>query len=141
VIVLGTDTTGSEAAVAGRVPVLQGRLVAENADDLRGRKVLACAGIGRPAKFYATLREIGAEIIAQHDFPDHHPYRAEEVSRLIAASRAAGALSVTTAKDGVRLPVDLRREIRVLDVAIEWREPDALIELVRRHVLSATRHG
>ncbi|MBV8651488.1 MAG: tetraacyldisaccharide 4'-kinase [Alphaproteobacteria bacterium] len=141
VILLGADTTGSEAAIAGRLPVLRGRLVAKAADDLKGRKVLAFAGIGRPAKFYETLGEIGAEIVARHDFPDHHPYRAEEVSRLIAAARAAGAKPVTTAKDWVRLPAAMRQEVRVLEIEIQWRVPDALIELMRRPVLSASRHG
>jgi tetraacyldisaccharide 4'-kinase len=141
VIILGADTTGSEAAIAGRLPVLHGRLAARQGDDLEGRKVLAFAGIGRPAKFYETLRELGAEIIARHDFPDHHPYRADEVERLIAEAHQSGALAITTAKDGVRLPAGTRGEIRVLDVEIEWREPDALVELMRRPVLSAKRDG
>ncbi len=141
VIILGADTTDSEAAIARRLPVLHGRFVARNADDLKGRKILAFAGIGRPVKFYATLRELGAQIMAQHDFPDHHPYRAEEVNRLIAAAGEADALPITTAKDWVRIPAELRSHVRVLDVEIDWREPDALIELVRRHVLSASRYG
>jgi tetraacyldisaccharide 4'-kinase len=141
VVILGADTTGSAAAIAHRLPVLHGRVVPRNADDLKGRKVVAFAGIGRPAKFYATLQELGAEIIARHDFPDHHSYRAAEARRLIAVARDAGALPVTTAKDAVRLPPETRGEVRVLDVEIEWSEPDALIELTRRAVLSATRHG
>jgi tetraacyldisaccharide 4'-kinase len=141
VILLGTDTTASEAAIAGRCSVLHGSLVARNADDLKRRKVLAFAGIGRPAKFYATLSELEVRIVAQHDFPDHHPYTADEVKRLVAAARQADALPVTTTKDWVRLPVELRSAVRALEVAIEWREPDALVELVGRHVVSATGHA
>jgi tetraacyldisaccharide 4'-kinase len=141
VVIIGDDRRGSETAVAGSVPVLHAALVPQNAGEFAGRKVLAFAGIGRPAKFYTTLQALGAEIVERRDFPDHHRYRADEVSSLIAAARAHGAVAVTTAKDRVRLPDDLRDGIGVLEVAIAWREPDALIELLARSVLSPLPHG
>jgi tetraacyldisaccharide 4'-kinase len=140
VIIIGDDRRGSEAAVAGLVPVLHAALVPQNPGEFAGRKVLAFAGIGRPAKFYATLEALGAEIVERRDFPDHHRYRADEVSALIAAARARDALAVTTAKDRVRLPDDLRGEVGVLEVAIAWRDKDALVELLARSVLSPRAH-
>lgn len=141
VIIIGKDRCGSEAAVAESLPVLQAALVPQNAGEFAGRKVLAFAGIGRPAKFYATLEALGAEIVARRDFPDHHRYRADEVSALLAAARAHGALAVTTAKDRVRLPDDRHGEIGVLEVAIAWRDKNALVELLTRSVLSPRTHG
>jgi tetraacyldisaccharide 4'-kinase len=141
VVIIGEDRCGSEAAAAGSLPVLHAALVPQNADEFAGRKVLAFAGIGRPAKFYATLEALGAEIVARRDFPDHHRYRADEVSVLLAAARARGALAVTTAKDRVRLPDELRCEVGVLEVAIAWRDKDALVELLTRSVLSPRTHG
>ncbi len=46
--------------------------------DYRGRQVHAVAGIGNPARFFAMLRRAGL-IPVEHPFPDHHPYRAEEL--------------------------------------------------------------
>ena len=43
------------------LPVLGARLVPLEADDLKAARVVAFAGIGRPAKFFATLRELGAD--------------------------------------------------------------------------------
>ena len=140
VIIIGDDRYGCEAAVAGSVPVLHAALVPRNAGEFAGHRVLAFAGIGHPAKFYATLEAVGAEIVERRDFPDHHRYRAGEVRDLIAAARGHGALAVTTAKDVVRLPDDLRREVGVLEVAIEWHDKDALVELLTRSVLSPRTH-
>lgn len=49
------------------------------ADYFRGRPVHAVAGIGHPARFFALLRRLGLELI-EHPFPDHHPYRAQELA-------------------------------------------------------------
>ena len=40
---------------------------------LRGRPLLAAAGIARPQRFFAMLREAGLDIV-EHPLPDHHDY-------------------------------------------------------------------
>jgi tetraacyldisaccharide 4'-kinase len=44
----------------------------------RGKPVHAVAGIGYPQRFFALLRRCGLDPI-EHPFPDHHPYRAEDI--------------------------------------------------------------
>lgn len=40
---------------------------------LRGKRLHAVAGIGNPARFFATLRGLGLDVV-EHPFPDHHPF-------------------------------------------------------------------
>ena len=54
----------------------------EAARALEGRKVLAFAGIGRPEKFFETLKACGATVEVAQPFPDHHPYTASELAAL-----------------------------------------------------------
>jgi len=129
------------ACYSGRLPILHATLEPQNAAEFAGGKVLAFAGIGRPAKFYATLAGLGAEIVARHDFPDHHRYSEAEIGGLVAAAQALGARPVTTAKDWVRVPERWRGEIGVLAVAIAWREPERLSDLLSRFLPAPATHA
>jgi tetraacyldisaccharide 4'-kinase len=99
---------------------------------LRGRRVLAFAGIGRPQRFFHTVRELGAELVGQHGFPDHHPYREDEIWKLVELARELDAQAVTTAKDAVRLPPGARGMVTVIDVTLAFDQPDDLDHLLDR---------
>lgn len=131
VVLLGEDRAGIAPLLAGR-PLLRARLVPEHAAGFAGRSIVAFAGIGRPAKFFATLEGCGAQLVARHGFPDHHPYREAELRRLQQEADASRALLVTTAKDAVRLPPSWRARIAVLRVAIAWEDERALDALLER---------
>ncbi|MGE5477032.1 MAG: tetraacyldisaccharide 4'-kinase [Bacteroidales bacterium] len=132
VVVVGEDKAGI-AGRCGDLPILQGRLVpGPEAAGFKGRKVVAFAGIGRPAKFFATLEDVGAELVATHSFPDHHAFTRAELAELVAEAERHGALLATTAKDAVRVPQDLRAALSVLTVRLEWDTPEALDLLLDR---------
>lgn len=63
------------------------------------------AGIARPERFEADVRDGGAQVAGRSFFRDHHRFRPVELRGVLASARAAGADAVvTTAKDAVRLP-------------------------------------
>ncbi|MEA2921575.1 MAG: tetraacyldisaccharide 4-kinase [Bradyrhizobium sp.] len=94
------------AAVAARgAPVLTAYLRADEASvaSLIGKRVLAFAGIGDPARFFRTLRAAGIEVARERAFPDHHRFSKAELDGLIADARRDGLTPVTTEKDFARL--------------------------------------
>lgn len=100
----GGEAVARETLRAGK-PLIRARLEPDPAAaaGLRGRRVLAFAGIGRPAKFFATLAACGAEIAARQAFPDHHSFTAPEMAALVARAEADGLALVTTEKDFARI--------------------------------------
>ncbi len=89
-----------------------------------GRKVAAFCGIGRPAAFRQTLQQLGAEVVAVREFPDHHAYSrrdVEELQRWAARVMPPDGWVVTTQKDAVKLRLTELggRPLWVLRVAIE----------------------
>ncbi len=94
--------------------------------DWAGLRAFAFAGIGRPEKFFATLRGLGAEVVATHAFADHAVYDPRMLARLAHDARAAGAQLVTTEKDAVRLPLGFRARVLVVPVRLEIADPAPL---------------
>ena len=138
-VLIGKDTAGFGADLARDLPVARARLVPSgDIAQWHGRRVVAFAGIGRPQKFFDSLIALGVELIAGIGFPDHHPYRPEEMTDLIGQAEQAGATAVTTTKDWVRLPADLRARVETLAVQLAWAGPDdeALIQRLIQPVLA-----
>ena len=136
VLVIGPGERGERIAAMAHMRgtfVVRARIVPDEGASagLRGRRVLAFAGIGRPEKFFRTLGEIGADVVERRAFPDHHPYRASEISGLLTAAERLGLVPVTTEKDVVRLSALATSEPRLaslqtLPVSIVFDDPGAL---------------
>ncbi len=131
VVELGVDEIGLDRHLPPEVTRLGARLQAgPDAPDLRDRRVVAFAGIGRPEKFFRSLAEAGARLVGRYGFADHHRYRRHELRALLAEARDHDALCVTTAKDAVRLPEAVRAVITIWSVAVIWQDHDTLDRLL-----------
>jgi tetraacyldisaccharide 4'-kinase len=131
IVLIGEGDLPLQVGASG-LPVLRARLRPRHAADFAGARVVAFAGIGRPAKFFASLTALGATLVAAHPFPDHHRYSARELTRLRSEAVRAGARLVTTAKDWVRLPAVLRSGIETLEVDLHWDDPATILGLLSR---------
>jgi tetraacyldisaccharide 4'-kinase len=71
---------------------------------LRGARVLAFSGIARPASFVSMLKALGANVVAEFVYPDHHRYGKNDLAALFRkAADERVSLIITTEKDAVRL--------------------------------------
>ncbi|MCI4665421.1 MAG: tetraacyldisaccharide 4'-kinase [Neomegalonema sp.] len=125
-----------------RFPAFAARLAPVlNDGPLAGRRYFAFAGIGRPEKFFDTLRETGAELVGRQGFPDHHPYSEAILARLEARAQELGAQLITTEKDAVRLPERYVGRVAYLPVALGFADPDAIDELLAPIAVRARRRA
>jgi tetraacyldisaccharide 4'-kinase len=134
-IVLIGDAPAPQEFGAVSCLILRAALEPVNGARFAGARLAAFAGIGRPEKFFAALRRVGANLVATQSFPDHHPFRADEMARLRETAEGAGTRLVTTAKDWVRLPAGLRDGIEVLEVEVRWHDAAMLQRLLSDFVL------
>ncbi len=130
VVMVGEDRLVSEQRrLLDDLPVLGAWLVPADTG-LAGTRVFAFAGIGRPTKFFETLRGLGADLAGCEAFADHQPYSEATLARLRAAAKALDARLVTTAKDAARLGPAVPEDISVLDVTLAWDDKQALDALL-----------
>lgn len=125
------------AARAGK-PIYAARLRPRGRHGLKGKRVLAFAGIGNPDKFYSTLRSAGAEVVATRSFPDHYLMTAEDAIELLDQAARQELQLVATEKDLVRLGdghggealKDLVAETRPLPVEAAFEAPDTPARII-----------
>lgn len=97
---------------------------------LRGRRVVLLSAIGRPQSFRRTVTALGAVVVDEHCYRDHHHFTVDELARATAAAAGEDALLLTTEKDDARLRAQpfarhvLRIELRFLG---EAPAPEALL--------------
>jgi tetraacyldisaccharide 4'-kinase len=141
----GSAAEAVAAAVAARgKPVLSAHLQADDASValLRGKRVLAFAGIGDPTRFFRTLRGSGIEVVLERAFADHHPFSQSQIETLTTEARRDGLTLVTTEKDMARLRgrdglPDWAREIVPFAVTLEFDGAAQLRKFVADQLFSA----
>jgi len=70
---------------------------------LRGRRVVLLSGLADPSSFRETVERLGAEVVLEHVFPDHHRFTEQDLSTAAAAAVSAGASLLASGKDEPKL--------------------------------------
>lgn len=119
---------------AGLVPANDLSAPVRPLSELRDRRVFAVSAIAQPQAFVETLRRaVGAKVVGQQTWADHHKISLSDAQATLAAAAQAGADAlVMTEKDAVKWPhtaeaesfsLDaLRIEMAVEDEAVFLRE-------------------
>ena len=146
-IVIGEGSAAASVATIVATqdkPVLKAHVSAVDAtaSSLRGRRVLAFAGIGDPGRFFRTLRGCGLEVVREHAFADHHPFARSEIEPLLLEAKRNGLTVVTTEKDLARLGVGGKlppwaEGVLPFPVKLEFDSASALREFVSDRLFRA----
>jgi tetraacyldisaccharide 4'-kinase len=134
----GSGPVEDRARMMG-LPVLGAQLVPDEGAlaALKSKPFLAFAGIGRPEKFFETLKAAGAVVVESRSFADHHRYTADEARELIGAAKKSNLSLVTTEKDLARMRGDaaiekLAAQSSTLPVRLQFDNEAAVKALLER---------
>ncbi len=103
---------------------------------LHGMKVGLLAGIAHPENFRRSLEGLGAEVVAERIFADHHRYRAADLRGL---ARQAD-IWITTEKDAVKLRGDWlgNVDLRVLRLDLVFQGGSDWVDWIDARLRKAT---
>jgi tetraacyldisaccharide 4'-kinase len=121
---------GTPNAFAGfRGPILRARLAATSS--LPPGRYVAFAGIGRPSRFFDSLgKQRGVEVAEGAPYPDHHAFTPYDLAFLMKLAADHDARLVTTDKDYVRLPADMKDKVARASVKAAFEDEEALARLL-----------
>jgi tetraacyldisaccharide 4'-kinase len=127
-LINGEDKTGLAPTILQGLPLVHATLQPDRAgiDELGDVPLLAFAGIGRPERFFVTVRQSGGNLVHWLAFADHHAYSQHDLTKLQEDAGRLGAQLITTQKDWVRLPTEWRERIRFLPVTVELDDDSRL---------------
>ena len=84
------------------------------------KKIIAYAGIAHPDNFFELLSSNGLDIQKKLYFPDHYQYKRNDLKKIISLSKDSSTKILTTAKDYVKIPKDLKKYISAIDIKIKF---------------------
>ncbi len=131
IIMIDDDKYGILRYVPQDIPVIRAQIrPVSSADFLKEKQIVAFCGIARPRKFYRTLQNMGCAIRKHISYPDHHVFTPGDIQFLREKAKEFDSMLVTTEKDYVRLPEDMRAEVKVLPVEVVFADEDALLKIL-----------
>ncbi len=131
IIMIGDDQNEVLHHVPSSLPILRAKLQPTPAAHfLHDKPVVAFCGIARPRKFYRTLQQIGCVIRKSVSYSDHYNFKPKDLEFLRSKAKEFGATLVTTTKDYVRLPADMRPEVTQVPVEILFEDNATLLKTI-----------
>jgi tetraacyldisaccharide 4'-kinase len=111
---------------------------------LKGRRVVAWAGIGAPRRYFGMLQALGAELIEAVAFSDHQRLSEADARRLLGLAERGRATLVSTEKDMARLKgstgalAELAAATRPVPIELRFADADGdrLAALIRNSLQS-----
>ena len=106
---------------------------------LAGERVGLLAAVAQPDSVRRTLAQLGAQIVAERLFRDHHRFTASDLANLADAAPRW----ITTEKDAVKLVPAWagRARIDVLAIELAVEAPDALLDWLEARLRQPARTG
>lgn len=140
-LIIGEGEAGDKAARFAserKLPVFRAKIVPQKSsvDELKGKSVLAFAGIGAPEKFFHSLEIAGAIVSGWKSFGDHHRYSAIDAAEILAKAEHGGHIPVTTEKDFMRMQGDgvlapLLEKTRILRIRLSFENENGFFAAVK----------
>lgn len=97
-------------------------------------KYIIFSGIGNPESFKQTLLENRLNIVKEFIFPDHYKYTINDINKIKLQAKILNAKILTTEKDYVRINSDQKKNINFLQIEINIKEENKLIEYLKLYI-------
>ncbi|MGB0843117.1 MAG: tetraacyldisaccharide 4'-kinase [Alphaproteobacteria bacterium] len=143
IVVMGNEKLPLPQNLPVSVKVYEARVELRDEDVawLKNKNLIAFSGIGRPEKFFDSLKNVGANLLAVRSFPDHHVFTEQELQDLqnlkIELEAQYGQVTlVTTSKDHLRLSKVHQQGVKLVRVDLRPKDEFKILNVIDQLVKS-----
>ena len=97
-------------------------------------KYLIFSGIGNSKSFKEILINNKFKIIEEKIFSDHYEYKDKDIQKILKISKKKNLKTLTTEKDYVKIPNNLRNKIDFIEIDIKIDEEEKLVKFIKSKI-------
>ena len=109
-------------SINATIPIFYGEYISTNFKKFKKKKNIVFSGIGSPQSFTNTLKQYGIKIKSNVIFPDHYHYTETDLERIRKIAKNENLKILTTEKDFLRIPKNLRKNINYLKINLKIKK-------------------
>ena len=114
------------------IEIFESEYIIENISKIKkSQKYLVFSGIGNPTIFDDTLKKNKIKVTKSINFPDHHSYSNDEISKLKKEAVKLQSKILTTEKDFLRLNLKNRKNIYFAKAKLSVKNKQKLIKFLK----------
>ena len=121
--------------INSKIEIFNSRVEIKNIDKFNlSNEYLIFSGIGNSKSFKEILINNKFNVIEEKIFSDHYEYKDQDIQKILKISKKRNLKPLTTEKDYVKIPVNLRDEIDFIEIDFKIDEDKKLIKFINSKI-------
>ena len=129
------NTISEIKKINSKIEIFNSRVEIKNIDKFNlSNEYLIFSGIGNSKSFKEILINNKFNIIEEKIFSDHYEYKDQDIQKILKISKKRNLKTLTTEKDYVKIPSNLRDEIDFIEIDLKIDEDEKLIKFINSKI-------
>ena len=129
------NTISEIKKINSKIEIFNSRVEIKNINKFNlSKEYLIFSGIGNSKSFKEILINNKFNIIEEKIFSDHYEYKDQDIQKILKISKKRNLKTLTTEKDYVKIPSNLRDEIDFIEIDLKIDEDEKLIKFINSKI-------
>ena len=129
------NTISEIKKINSKIEIFNSRVEIKNINKFNlSNEYLIFSGIGNSKSFKEILIDNKFNVIEEKIFSDHYEYKDQDIQKILKISKKKNLKALTTEKDYVKIPNNLRSEIDFIEIDIKIDQEKKLIKFIKSKI-------
>ncbi len=129
------NTISEIKKINSKIEIFNSRVEIKNINKFNlSNEYLIFSGIGNSKSFKEILIDNKFNVVEEKIFSDHYEYKDQDIQKILKISKKKNLKALTTEKDYVKIPNNLRSEIDFIEIDIKIDQEKKLIKFIKSKI-------